>query len=375
MAQLTCFAATANPTPLLSVSTSTTTMETNTTTPSTNDPIIASYDIYITDSQIRRFLLQYPDRQPNQPYNDTTQQRPTELRLKPRAGLVEVDIPINTHVNYDEKKGLKYGNALRQSRVIAEGGTMGLAGGFNTGARSKEGGTGVAGVEDREEEITTGRKRETILAGDDEEMVGYEDEKAGVIMTTQTLGGRIKEPVDGDPIHMLGAFRDNELHLAPLSAVVQLRPQLHHIDAFDEVAARTKGKSKRDADEEGGARAAQTEARAIDMKVKSAEPETGNVASNNNLLQMMQDEKWQKYAWIDENDQRSWDKYEEYMFNQSLDEPPLLQSAISPEDYIDGMSAPRIDPINPEMAGWAMKLRRKARRPSDVLGGGGEEQS
>lgn len=56
------------------------------------------------------------------------------------------------------------------------------------------------------------------------------------------------------------------------------------------------------------------------------------------------------------------------MFNQSLDEPPLLQSAITPEDYIDGMSAPRIDPINPEMAGWAMKLRRKARRPSDARG-------
>ncbi|EGC47636.1 conserved hypothetical protein [Histoplasma capsulatum var. duboisii H88] len=356
-----------------------TSASTNTTTPppTADDPVIASYDIYITDSQIRRFLLQYPDRQATQPYNAATHQKPTELRLKPRTGLVEVDIPINTHVNYDEKKGRRYGNALRKSRVIAEGGTMGMAGGFNPGARAKGlavgagAGAGVVGVEDGEVEITTGRRRrQQIFAGDEEDMLDYEDEKAGVIMTTQTLGGRIKEPVDGDPVYMLGAFRENELHLAPLSAVVQLRSQLHHLDAFDEVSARNKtiAKGKRDADEEGGSRAVQTEARAIDMKVKSAEAETGNIASNNGLLRRMHEEKWEKYTWIDENDQDSWDKYEEYMFNQSLDEPPLLQSAITPEDYIDGMSAPRIDPINPEMAGWAMKLRRKARRPSDARG-------
>ncbi|OJD13867.1 hypothetical protein AJ78_05714 [Emergomyces pasteurianus Ep9510] len=349
----------------------------STSTPPTADPIIASYDIYITDSQIRRFLLQYPDRQSTQPYNVTNQQKPTELRLKPRTGLVEVDIPINTHVNYDEKKGLRYGNALRKSRVIAEGGTMGMAGGFNTGARAKgavgagaTAGAGTAGVDEEDDGVIMGRKRQQNFMGDEESMMEYEDEKAGAIMTTQTLGGRIKEPVDGDPVYMLGAFRDNELHLAPLSAVVQLRPQLHHLDAFDEVSVRNKAmaKGKRDLDEEGPSRAVQTEARAIDMKVKSAEAETGNIASNNGLLRRMQEEKWETYAWIDENDQDSWDKYEEYMFNQSLDEPPLLQSAIGSEDYIDGMSAPRVDPINPEMAGWAMKLRRKARRPSDVRG-------
>ena len=50
------------------------------------------------------------------------------------------------------------------------------------------------------------------------------------------------------------------------------------------------------------------------------------------------------------------------MFNQSLEEPPELESAISSEDYLDGMSAPRIDPTRPEMTGWAMKARRKERK-------------
>lgn len=49
------------------------------------------------------------------------------------------------------------------------------------------------------------------------------------------------------------------------------------------------------------------------------------------------------------------------MFNQSLEEPLQLESAIISEDYLDGMSAPRVDPTRPHMTGWAMKARRKNR--------------
>ncbi|EAS34916.3 uncharacterized protein CIMG_00270 [Coccidioides immitis RS] len=321
-----------------------------------DDPVIASYDIFITDAQVRRFLLQYPDRSSTQPYSDLTLQKPTELRLKPKTGLVEVDIPINTRVNYDERKGLRYGNALKKSRIIQEGGTHGIAGGFNTGG------------------VVTGK---TKLEGDsvakdywdDEDGGGYrdlEDEelKAGHIMTTQTLGGRIKEAIEGDPVYMLGAFKDNELHLAPLSAIVPLRPQLHHLDAYDEALVKNKTtvKGRKDGDEEGASRP--TEARAIDVKVKSAESEQTGGQRNNELLKQMQDEKWEKYTWIDENDEESWDKYEEYMFNRTIEEPPQLESAIEADDYVDGMSAPRVDPTRPDMTGWAMKMRRKKRRSS-----------
>lgn len=95
---------------------------------------------------------------------------------------------------------------------------------------------------------------------------------------------------------------EDELHLAPLSAVVQLRPQLHHLDAVDDNA---KGKptprSKKDADDDASGRPGEPEVRAIDMKVKSAESENVNVTGNNELLKRMQDEKWEKYTWIDEN--------------------------------------------------------------------------
>lgn len=96
----------------------------------------------------------------------------------------------------------------------------------------------------------------------------------------------------------------DELHLTPLSSVVQLRPQLHHLDAFDEISSRDKAqsRSKRDVDDEGGPPRREPEPRAIDMKVKSAEGDTANAAQGNNeILQKMQDEKWEKYEWIDEN--------------------------------------------------------------------------
>lgn len=102
-------------------------------------------------------------------------------------------------MNYDERKGLRYGGALKKSRIVQEGGTHGLAGGFNTGAGAGAGAGKVKGEE-------MGGKGEDDLYYDLED----EDRKMGVRMGKQTLGGRIKEPVDGDPVYMLGAFRESE---------------------------------------------------------------------------------------------------------------------------------------------------------------------
>lgn len=83
---------------------------------------------------------------------------------------------------------------------------------------------------------------------------------------------------------------------------MQLRPQLHHLDAFDEVAIKSKAiaKARKDLDDEAGPRNV-PEARAIDVKVKSAESEHNGGQRNNDLLKRMQEEKWDKYSWVDEN--------------------------------------------------------------------------
>lgn len=50
------------------------------------------------------------------------------------------------------------------------------------------------------------------------------------------------------------------------------------------------------------------------------------------------------------------------MMNQNPEELPQLESAINSEEYLDGMSAPRIDPARPDMTGWAMKQNRQRQK-------------
>ena len=94
---------------------------------------------------------------------------------------------------------------------------------------------------------------------------------------------------------MLGGAEN--LHLSPVSAVVQLHPQLHHLDALDEIPTKGKGKARKEGEED---RPGESEARAIDVKIKAAEDgEAAQVAGNLDLLKKMQDEKWKDYEWVD----------------------------------------------------------------------------
>ncbi|RAL04697.1 uncharacterized protein BO80DRAFT_499486 [Aspergillus ibericus CBS 121593] len=307
-----------------------------------DDPVVASYDIYLTDSDISRYVLQYLDRPTGSSYDDRHGQKPTSFRLKPKTGLVEVDVPINTRVNYDVSKGLRYGDALKKSRSAREGGAYGMAGGFSSGGA----GTGGAKVKMEAEVAEQDTKGDTAS-----------------LLKVQTLGGRIKGPEDGDPVYMLAAFRGQNLHLSPVSAVVQLHPQLHHLDALDEIPTKGKGKARKEGEED---RPGESEARAIDVKIKAAEDgEAAQVAGNLDLLKKMQDEKWKDYEWVDAETEESWQLYENYMMHQDVEGLPQLQSAIDSEDYLDTMSAPRIDPARPEMTGWAMKQNRKKQQQGE----------
>ncbi len=157
-----------------------------------DDPTVASWNVYMTpEIQERLLLLQYPERARTQPYNDANHQKPLELRIKPQTGMVEVDIPVNVHANYDKEKGVQWGEALRKSRVLREGGSYGLAGGLGIGPTTKK--------EDDEMEDDA-IPVEQLLAN-------FEDaNNKGHVLNKQTLGGQIVEPKDGDPIYMLGTF-------------------------------------------------------------------------------------------------------------------------------------------------------------------------
>lgn len=90
-------------------------------------------------------------------------------------------------------------------------------------------------------------------------------------------------------------FYLENLHLSPVSAVVQLHPQLHHLDAMDEMPKGRGLKNKKDDDE----RPNDAEARAIDVKIKGAEDGGAMLVGNLDLLKRMQEEKWKTFEWID----------------------------------------------------------------------------
>lgn len=155
-----------------------------------DDPVIASYDVFLTDSDVSRYVFQYIDRPQELPYNASRGQKPTVLRMKPETGLVEVEVPINTRKGYDTSKGLQYGEALKKSRSAREN-SFGLAGGFSAG--------NMAG-----NPVSSRVKSE---AGDVEVFDNKKMVDPSQLVHTQPLSGRVKPPEEGDPVHMLATIK------------------------------------------------------------------------------------------------------------------------------------------------------------------------
>lgn len=162
--------------------------------------LVGEYDMYMNQPEKRLMLLQYPNRDIGQPYSDRIGLKPLELRIKPKCGLVEVDIPMVLHSNFDRNKGIQYGQAMRNSRILQEGGSYGLGGGLRAGliaARLR--------LTNQEHNMTSEEpSHETLLEN-------FEDaNNKGHVMNKLTLGGRIVPWEDGNPIYFLGVFKGSE---------------------------------------------------------------------------------------------------------------------------------------------------------------------
>lgn len=156
-------------------------------------PMLKEYKILLNHSKKHTLLLQYPNREFGQEYRAATGQKPLELRIKPKCGLVELDIPLNIHHNFDKEKGIQYGDAMRNSHLLQQGGSHGLAGGFGVGPRPAK--------DDRRAPLPEGPPLEKLLEDIDD------SNNKGHVMNKITLGGRIVPFKDGDPIYMTATFR------------------------------------------------------------------------------------------------------------------------------------------------------------------------
>ncbi|KAI9679325.1 MAG: hypothetical protein M1817_005345 [Caeruleum heppii] len=289
-----------------------------------DDPTVREYDVFVNNDLAERLiLLQAVNRDRRQPYTDANHAKPSELRIKPEVGLVELDIPMNIWNNYDREKALRWGEALRKSSADKAGGSHGLMGGFGIGAGQSSARRRTAGAAD-DEDVT----QEMLLAN------YAEADAKGHVLNKQTLGGQIV-PKDGtQPIYMVGVFRQDQLHLTPLDSIVQLRPQFHHIDAAAE-QERAAGRLQREAIDPPR----QQEARSVHMTVKAVDGEDMDMTETTKLLRAAQEEKWRRLDYYDENSQTAWDAYEK-LFVADTDKASRLQSTMDNAAYLDAISAP-----------------------------------
>lgn len=173
------------------------------------DPIKASYDVYIKphlSAGRQMYVLQFPNRDARQQYRKAQGSEPLKMRIKPNAGMVELDVPMDVHNNYDQRKGATWGTAMKKSRESKGTGSHGLPGGFGIGGAAS-GGRGAG----------RGRGIEDVQALQDQFLADFENAVAREqVLVKQTLGGQSVSNEDTTPQYMIGTFVNGNYDLETL---------------------------------------------------------------------------------------------------------------------------------------------------------------
>ncbi|KAI1336233.1 Sin-like protein conserved region-domain-containing protein [Xylariaceae sp. FL0016] len=261
------------------------------------DPIVASYSVYANPSLPKNrklLILQHPNKQGqnNASYNIA------EVRAKPKNGMYEVDVPLShANTSYDKDKGQRWGGALAKSMAGKSGGSHGLAGGFGVGVSNASGG-GKRNALDRELDM----------------MDWTEAVRQDKVLRTQTLGGQIPPASEELCRWMVGVFKGDQLHLTSATAVIPLRPQLHHLDAASEQDRLTRGQASAGGGSgagDGTSNTAGAAARAITMSIKSAGTGEGQAATETmaDRLHNVQREPWRTLPYSGDSSEKAWDLF------------------------------------------------------------------
>ncbi|KAI4727269.1 hypothetical protein E4T49_04958 [Aureobasidium sp. EXF-10728] len=298
-----------------------------------DDPVIAEYNVFITPRQLEQiYLLQYPNRNRSQAYNDRNGARPVDFRLKPQAGFMEMDIGMNPSANFNKFQSLVWGEAMRKSKVNGGSATFGAAAGF----AATKGGKGRGKQENGEMSVDQGLARFQDAVNRD------------AVFQKQTLGGQILQDEAGNPNYMLGAFRGDELHLTRVDGVVQMRPQFHHVDAIthaETAARRTEASETTSSSTSAPTATKQPQALALAQTYKdNRDVENLEALRAKNLLLIAAEEKWTRLEYFDEDEEASYAMYHSRLFHGDAGNAVGLKSAMRNEEYLDAISAPRVDP-------------------------------
>jgi len=120
------------------------------------------------------------------------------------------------------------------------------------------------------------------------------------------------------------------MHLTKLAHVVQMTTQYTHLDAMPSQNDKTKP----------GAKPSEPRLAVVQEKKGLDNPA---VEKAKKFLNSTFEEKWLKMRYFDDNEDQSFERYEETLFLEKPAEAPPLRANISKEDYVDAVSAPSID--------------------------------
>ncbi|KAK6539758.1 hypothetical protein TWF694_009954 [Orbilia ellipsospora] len=287
-----------------------------------DDPVVQSYDIIINNTfEDMMYLFQYPVRNKSQPYTLQEGFAPVEARMKVNTGVLELDIPINVDRNYDEQKGVLYGEVLHKSRL----------------QKSLRGGAGMDGGSDRGEGSSDRRKRRRTAEDEDEDdesaiptpetLLDFEEAKRkNRILNRQTLGAKVQQT---EANYFVGLFDEGKLHFTRLKGSLQLRPQFHHIDIMTE-QERANQKAMREMNNPNPPKA--VEARAVNLSVKAASGDNRTLTGAEQLskdIRLEEDEPWREIEWVDQDDDESWQMFA----NVHKQQPVPLNNVLTKSDY------------------------------------------
>lgn len=299
-----------------------------------SDPVVKTYDLYTSLAE-DVFLLQYPMRPKNRPYCEALHTMPLSARFKPKAGLVEIEIPLQVSKNFDQEKARHWGAVQRRTKQ-----EKAREAGRRAGATAEE--TKRAKIDDDADEIFA----------DFNEAV-----RNGRVLNTQTLGGKIQPDA---PKYMVGVFHrgvpflhfppctdtallvevltsgsadgnKDQLHLTPVRSSLQLRPQCPYIDAE---AAQERAATRA----QEPAQPWENQARQVHMKVKTGE-EAKASTSVPNAQRIEQEDEWTNINWVDQDDDSSWIQFE--ALRPATDSAKSLACTTGHTEYLDLLSSGR----------------------------------
>ncbi|KAI8341472.1 DNA-directed RNA polymerase III subunit Rpc5 [Chlamydoabsidia padenii] len=262
-----------------------------------DDPVVAEFPVYFSTTLCSKlYLLQYPMR--NTPFGP--RQGPVAARIKPNAKMVQLDLPLDTRSAY-------------YSTERGEDFAMGMNDKVMKTAYDRR-------MEEHEDEERFGRNKKQ-----------QEDELLDKMTLTST-------EVPTQTKYLVGVLHNDELHVTPLSTVIQMRPGFSYLDKIDE---KFKAANKRiqDVERQEEKKKVEGTAQTVQVSMKQNERE-GN--SRRNLYSMAvrnaDEETWKHVVYHDETSPEAEAEYSK-LYSSELEE---LKSSMTQSEFLNHISGVKV---------------------------------